>query len=205
MGIRERWRQHRLGAEPAQVSPANPALVPETSDLDADIIPEQVYHDAALAFLSAQISSSDGLDGKASQALTVGSAALPLTIALVNVARASGSDTTVVSLQGVPLVLFIVALICYLAILLLNLRLGQVSWIEFKPEMHDLRRNYLLQRRQPLAGRGLKGWVTDAYIDSTETNKILLTRKIRLVSLIQLALALEGAALAIGAAWTLLI
>lgn len=170
------------------------------SDLDADIIPEEVYHDAALAFLNAQISSSDVLDGKASQALTVGSAALPLTIALVNVARATGTDTAVVSIEGVPGVLFVLALVFYLAILLLNLRLGQVSRIEFKPEMHDLKRNYQSQRRLPLAGRGLKGWGTDAYIDSTETNKILIQRKIRIVSLIQSALALEGAALATGAA-----
>ncbi len=150
------------------------------------------------------MSFSEGLDGKASQALTVGSAALPLTIVLVNVARASGSDTAVVSLEGVPLVLFIVALVCYLAILLLNLRPGLISAIEFKPEMHDLRRNYLLQRRQPLAGRGLKGWVTDAYIESSEENRILLIRKARLVYYVQLALSLEGATLAIGAAWALL-
>lgn len=153
MGIRERWRQHRHAHVPEQ------APTPATSedDLNADIIPEQVYHDAALAFLNAQISTSDGLDGKASQALTVGSAGLPLTIALVNVARASGAGTTVVSLEVVPRELFVLALVFYLAILLLNLRLGQIGGFEFKPEMHDLRRNHLTQRRQPLAGRGLKG------------------------------------------------
>jgi len=80
MGIRECWRRHR-GAIDRERSPI---LATSGDDLDADIIPEQVYHDAALAFLNAQISASDGLDGKASQALTVGSAALPLTIALVN-------------------------------------------------------------------------------------------------------------------------
>ncbi len=53
--------------------------------------------------------------------------------------------------------LFVLALVFYLAILLLNLRLGQIGGFEFKLEMHDLRRNYLAQRRQPLAGRGLKG------------------------------------------------
>lgn len=111
------------------------------SDLDADTIPEQVYHDAALAFLDAQISASDGLDGKASQALTIGSAALPLTIALVSVARASGAGTPVVSLEGVPSVLFVLALVYYLAILILILRLGRISRIEFKPEMHALRSN----------------------------------------------------------------
>jgi hypothetical protein len=180
------------------------AAVPDESDLDADIIPEQVYHDAALTFLNAQISASDGLDGKASQALTVGSAALPLTIALVSVARASGADAPVVSLEGAPRVLFVLALIFYLAILLLNLRLGLISAIEFKPEMHDLRRNYLAQRRQPLAGRGLRGWITDAYIDSSEENRSLLVRKAKLVFYVQLALSLEGASLAIGAAWALL-
>ena len=200
MGIRDRWRRHRAATEP--VIPEGTTL--GASDLDADIIPEQVYHDAALTFLSAQMSFSEGLDGKASQALTVGSAALPLTIVLVNVARASGSDTAVVSLEEVPLVLFIEALVCYLAILLLNLRPGLISAIEFKPEMHDLRRNYLLQRRQPLAGQGLKGWVTDAYIESSEKNRILLIRKARLVFYVQLALSLEDAPVAIGAAWALL-
>ena len=200
MGIRERWRRHRGDAEPVLSGSSGTG----ESDLDADIIPEQVYHDAALAFLSAQIRSSEALDSKASQALTVGSAALPLTIALVNVARATGSDTAVVSLAGVPLVLFIVALVCYLAILLLNLQLGLISAIEFKPEMHDLRRNYLLQRREPLAGRGLRGWVTDAYIESSEDNRVLLVRKARVVFYVQLALSLEGASLAVGAAGALL-
>lgn len=136
--------------------------------------------------------------------LAVGSAALPLTIALVSVARASGADAPVVLLEGAPHVLFVLALIFYRAILLLNLRLGLISAIEFKPEMHDLRRNYLAQRRQPLAGRGLRGWVANAYIESAKANGVLLKRKSRLVSLIQSALALEGAALALGAAWTLL-
>ncbi len=200
MSIRERWRRHRAETQPVlSVSPST-----DDFDLDADIIPEQVYHDAALAFLSAQIRSSEGLDGKASQALTVGSAALPLTIALVNVARASGSDAAVVSLDGVPLVLFIVALVFYLAILLLNFRIGFVGVMQFEPAMDELRRNYRAQRRQPLAGRGLKDWVADAYIESAEANALLLKRKIRLISLTQSALALEGAALALGAAWALL-
>ena len=199
MGIRDRWRRHRADTEPVISESTNLGA----SDLDADIIPEQVYHDAALAFLNAQISASDGLDSRASQALTVGSAALPLTIALVSVARANGTATDVVSLESVPRVLFVLALVFYLAILLLNLRLGRVSRIEFRPEMRDLRRNYLAERRQPLAGRGLKGWITDAYIESSEVNEILLQRKTRIVFYVQLALSLEGASLAIGAAWAL--
>lgn len=183
---------------------SSPAAVPDESDLDADIIPEQVYHDAALTFLNAQISASDGLDGKASQALTVGSAALPLTIALVSVARASGADAPVVSLEGAPRVLFVLALVFYLAVLLLNLRLGFVGGIQFEPSMDELKGNYRSQRRQSLAGRGLKDWVADAYVESAKVNEALLKRKIRIVSLIQSALALEGASLALGAAWTLL-
>ncbi len=143
MGIRERWRRHRGAIDREQ----SPILATSGDDLDADIIPEQVYHDAALAFVNAQISASDGLDGKASSALTLGSVALPLTIALVSVAHASGAGTAVVSLDGVPRVLFVLALVFYLAILLLNLRLGFIGGIQFEPAMDKLQRNYQVQRR----------------------------------------------------------
>jgi hypothetical protein len=172
---------------------------------DDDILPEIVYHDAALAFLETQMSASDVLDGRAAQALTVGSAALPLTIALVNVARPAGSGDLSLSLTTVPTALFVVALLCYLAILGSYLRLGRISRLEYRPDMQSLRRNFLAQRTQDLGGRGLKSWVADAYVDSIEVNAIVLDRKSRWVFYAQLALALEGASLAIGAAWALVV
>ncbi|HEV2527020.1 MAG TPA: hypothetical protein VGT61_01000 [Thermomicrobiales bacterium] len=200
-GLFERWRRGRSGGRRTTlIAEAAPVEAP-----DPDQFPEQVYHDAALAFLSTQISASDALDSKASQALTVGSAALPLTIALVNVARSAGVGFTSLTLDVVPQVLFVLALVFYLSILVLNLRLGQVSRLEYRPDMMELRQTFLAERRHPLAGRSLQRWVADAYVDSTVANRNLLQRKIRLVSVIQIALALEGAALTIGAAWALLV
>ncbi len=200
-GLLERLRRRRRGgARSALAAVASTADSPEP-----DQFPEQVYHDAALAFLGTQISASDALDSKASQALTVGSAALPLTIALVNVARSAGMGFTPLTLDVVPQVLFVLALVFYLSILVLNLRLGQVSRLEYRPDMMELRQTFLAARRHPLAGRGLQRWVADAYVDSTVVNRGLLQRKLRIVSVIQIALALEGAALTIGAAWALLV
>ncbi|MDQ3539583.1 MAG: hypothetical protein M3440_02745 [Chloroflexota bacterium] len=51
---------------------------------DTDPLPEQVYHDAARHYLDVQISSFDVLDARAGQIFSVGSVALPLTIALLN-------------------------------------------------------------------------------------------------------------------------
>lgn len=174
-----------------------------SDDLGTDLIPEDVFHETVLTFLNAQISSSDVLDGKASQALGVGTASLPLTIALVN---ATGSDLAERPLwhwDRLPIALFALALLCYVLILVWNREIGRKPGIQFKPAMLATMTAYEETRTQPLGGRGLKSWVARYYVESMEANQAMLADKSRLVARIQTTLAVEGAALAIGAALAL--
>lgn len=64
-------------------SAADPGGIVEFEQ-DADPLPEQVYHAAARHYLDVHISCFDVLDTRARQIFSVGSVALPLTFALLN-------------------------------------------------------------------------------------------------------------------------
>lgn len=190
--------QAQAGLNPKSGSTAQPQ--PTLSDL----VPEEVFHDAAFAFLNAQISSSDVLDSRASQVLSVGTASLPLTIALVN-ARGTTIldepfwDRPYLQYDKLPIICFFVALAAYVWILHLSREIGRKSRIEFKPLMSTMSDAFLEMQTQPLGGRGLKAWVARYYVESTNDNQQLLYEKSRMVSRIQLVLVVEGVALTLGA------
>lgn len=198
MGAIQRWKQFRTDDRVARTK--NTGRPPPTVDVSGDdtipnIVPEQVYHDAALANLNTQVSSSDVLDNKASQSLTVGSAALPLTFALVNAGRTILDEP---DLADWSIRFFIAAIAFYGLILVFNVVVSCMRGISFRPDIETLQRVLPDYLDDPLGGRVLKAWVADEYLASISRNRRFLRWKARWVWVIQISLAFEGAALGLG-------
>ncbi len=164
-----------------------------------------MYHDAAFALLSAQVGSNDALDGKASQALTIGSTALPLTFALLNLTR-SPADTNRLTLGTADTIFVTVAILFYLGIIACNVRISVLNnrGLEFRPKPGLLRDYVPSYAAKPYGGRALKGWVADEYLASTIENDTFLQGKARYVFRAQFCQQVELAILAAWAGWTLL-
>lgn len=159
---------------------------------DTDPLPEQVYHDAARHFLDAQITSFNLLDTRASQIFSVGSVALPLTFALLNL----GSNRVEIP-TGAKWTLF-AGLLVYLVLLICVFVAGTVRTLDYRPNIVTLR-GY----SEELPGAALLRWAANEYQESTERNKESLARKSRWVGAATFLLYIEGALLAIAAVWTL--
>lgn len=121
MGLRRRWNRIRSGNKECVV-PASP---------QSSLTVEQVYHDAALQFLTVQISTNDVLDSRNYQAFTIGSTVLPLTFALLNLSEQEVPDTANWSLAG--------ALVFYLLLLACACRASFVRGLEYRPDIATLR------------------------------------------------------------------
>jgi len=156
-------------------------------------LPEQVYHDAARHYLDAQISSFNVLDTRSGQIFSVGSVALPLTFALLNL----GSNQ--VEIPRLAIWALEAGLVVYAWLLFCVVRAGLIGELEYRPDMSTLR-GY----SEELPGVPLLRWVANEYQESTERNKRDLARKSRWVGKANIALYVEGVLLAVAAFLTLL-
>lgn len=156
-----------------------------------DPLPEQVYHDAARHFLDAQLTSFNLLDTRASQIFLVGSVALPLTFALLNL----GSNRVVIP-TGAKWTL-LAGLVVYLLLLICVFIAGTVRSLDYRPSISTLR-GY----SEELPGAALLRWTANEYQESTEKNKGALSKKSRWVGAATFLLYIEGALLAIASLWT---
>lgn len=162
-------------------------------DEHRDPLPEQVYHDAARHYLDVQISSFDVLDARAGQIFSVGSVALPLTLALLNLGS-NEVDIPALAVLALQAGLFVYGWLLYCVV-----RAGLILELEYRPDLSTLRGH-----SEELPGAGLLRWVANEYQESTERNKEELARKSRWVGKANIALYLEGVLLLIAAFLTLL-
>jgi len=166
---------------------------PESPDGDGtNLLPEEVYHDAAQHFLDVQISTHDLLDNKTSQTLSVGSVVLPVTFVLLNL---SSRDVPVVALWALGL-----ALGSYIALLVCAGRAGLIRGVQYRPDIKTLR-NYSNQ----YSANVLKRWVADEYLASIDENKHVLITKARWVGAAWIALLGEAFFLSAAALTTVLL
>lgn len=159
---------------------------------EADPLPEQVYHDAIRHYLDAQISSFDLLDTRSSQIFSVGSVALPLTFALLNLGTNSldiptGAKWTLLAGLGVYLLLLVCVSIA-----------GAVRGLQYRPDGKALR-----EYSEELPGAALLRWIANEYEESTTRNKRSLKFKSWWIGAATFPLYIEGALLAVAALWTL--
>lgn len=201
MGIRSRWNAIRSTERDREPEMIEGGI--DQSAIPADIPPEQVYHDAALTTLTAQLSSNDVLDGRASNSLTIGSTALPVTFTLLNLTRDPGAS---LNLGTVDTAFICLALVFYVAIIVINGAVSRLNnqGIKYGPDLATLRHHVPTYVSQPYGGRALKNWVADEYLASTARNDEFLRRKARYVYRAQLCQHAEVAILTFWAAWTLL-
>lgn len=157
-----------------------------------DPIPEQVYHDAARRYLDAQIDSFNLLDTRSAQIFSVGSVALPLTFALLNLGSSRVDIPT-----GAKWILF-AGLGIYLLLLICVFIAGTVRSLQYRPNITTLR-GY----SEELPGAALLRWVANEYQESTDSNKRAPRIKSRWAGIATLLLYLEGALLAVAALRTL--
>ncbi len=158
---------------------------------------EEVYHDAALQFLTIQISTSDVLDARTFQAFTIGSTVLPLTFALLNL---SDREVPIVANWALG-----VALGCYVLLLTMATRVSFIRALEYRPNIAELQGHTARYRSLELGGRSLEGWVADEYLASISENRGVLVTKSRWVGALTAMLFAEGLCLAIAALLTLLL
>lgn len=218
MGMRSRWEAFRESVGVGESATDKSVILhgpskrvrPEATDdridqsaIPADIPPEQVYHDAALTTLTAQLSSNDVLDGRVSNSLTVGSTALPVTFTLLNLTRDPGES---LSLGTADTIFICLALVFYVGIIVINGAVSRLNnqGIKYGPDLTTLKHHVPAYVAQPYGGRALKNWVANEYLASTGKNDEFLQRKARYVYRAQLCQHIEVAILTFWAAWTLL-
>jgi hypothetical protein len=160
-----------------------------------DLLPEQVYHDAARHFLDVQVSTADLLDTRAVQMFSVGSLVIPVTFALLNL----GSEQVEISTLArwclsAAIVLYVAVLFCVIQASTL------IRGLEYRPKLSKLR-----EYSEQYAGHTLLRWVANEYEESSLENERVLIRKGRWVGAATLALYSEGALIAAAALLTLLL
>jgi hypothetical protein len=167
----------------------------DTPPLEETVQPIAVYHDAALKRLDIQIGRWDQLDGKAHNALSIGSAILPITFGLLGV-----------SSFDVPLgakVILVLAVVAYFVLLGCSwLILRTTSRMAVGAPMSVLHQ-YL--EEGIYTGDGLLLWVDEEYDSSTRQNEGTLFRKTTYVGRANFALYAESTLLAIAGIVTLLV
>lgn len=154
-------------------------------------MPEEVYLDAARHFLDVQIDTSDVLDTKAWQSVSVGSVALPLTLAFLNLSNAD--------IPRVAESVLVFALVFYLGLLACAARASLVRGLEYRPNITTLR-----DHSQTYPVGPLKRWVANEYETSCRTNAGVLVRKARWVGAATVAFYLETLCLSAAIATLLL-
>ena len=156
---------------------------------------EEVYHDAALAFLDQQVRINEVLDGRALQVFTIGSTVLPLTFALLNL---TGDEAPPVAgwLLGAALVFYTVLIGCAAGAIRQRL-------MEYRPEIATLAVLAEEYRSLPLGGVVLQQWVAREYQESIEANRPLLTSKGRWIGWLNAMLFVECLCLSAAAGVTL--
>jgi hypothetical protein len=184
------WLIRKMRAETVEDLPGPEDTIEYEEDTDP--LPEQVYHDAARHYLDAQLSSFDLLDTRSGQIFSVGSVALPLTFALLNL----GSNR--VDIPTGAKWMLLAGLGVYILLLVCVFIAGTVRSLQYRPNIFALR-----QYSEELPGAALLRWVGNEYQESTENNKIALRRKSWWVGAATFLLYIEGALLAIAALWTL--
>lgn len=155
---------------------------------------EEVYLQAATAYLSTQTSSYDVLDGKASQSFSVASITLPITFTLINLApdRVHIPNLAIWSLWG--------AIVAYLGLIYCIIRAGRYTTIDVGPSPEDLKET---GQEAGLPGQVMQRWVADGYVASARINNETLAGKSKWIGRAQLCLWVEGIALALAAVFTL--
>jgi hypothetical protein len=123
----------------------------------------------------------------------VGSVALPLTFALLNL----GSNQ--IDIPQLAVWALEAGLIVYAWLLFCVVRAGLIRELEYRPDMSTLR-GY----SEDLPGAALLRWVANEYQESTERNEQDLARKSRWVGKATIALYIEGVLLAVAALLILL-
>ncbi len=172
-------------------SAADPEDIVEFEE-DTDPLPEQVYHDAARHYLDVQISSFDVLDARAGQIFSVGSVALPLTIALLNLGS-NNVDIPTLAVRALQAGLFV-----YGGLLFCVVRAALILELEYRPDLSTLRGH-----SEQLPGAALLRWIANEYQESTQRNRKELTKKSRWVGIANIAFYIEGVLLSIAAFLTL--
>lgn len=156
---------------------------------------DEVYHDAALAFLDQQVHINEVLDGRALQVFTIGSTVLPLTFALLNL---TGDEAPPLAgwLLGTALAFYTV---------LIGRAAGAVRQrlIEYRPEIATLATLAEEYRSLPAGGMVLRQWVAREYQQSIETNRPLLTSEGRWIGWLNAMLFVECLCLSAAAGVTL--
>lgn len=155
-------------------------------------MPEEVYREAARHFLDVQISTLDVLDNKTAQSFSVGSVALPVTFALLNL---GDGEVPTVALWALVL-----ALVFYVGLLISAAQASRIRGLEYRPNIQALRKH-----SEKYPGEALDRWVANEYEESTRVNADVLVRKARWVGAAALALYLEALFLSAAAIATLLL
>jgi hypothetical protein len=157
--------------------------------------PIAMYHEAAVKRLEIQIGTFDALDAKAWNALSIGSAILPITFGLLGFSK--------VAIPGVAWIVLSLAGVSYAALL-------GLSWV-------ITRRTYRIAVGAPITtlrdhvagqeytGEGLQLWLANEYELSTTQNETTLLNKARFVVGASYALYLESAFLSLAAVATLIL
>lgn len=166
----------------------------EIPALDAPVRPIAVYHDAALKRLDIQTGLWDRLDEKAHNALSIGSAILPITFGLLSV---SSFEVP----RGAEVIL-VLAVVAYFVLL-------GCSWFILRTTSRmaigvPISALYQHLKGGTYTGEGLQLWVAEEYDASTQQNEGVLFRKAKYVGRANYALYTESALLAIAGIVTLL-
>ena len=166
----------------------------DTPPFEETLRPIAVYHDAVLKRLDIQIGRWDQLNGKAHNALSIGSAILPITFGLLGV-----------SAYDVPLAakaFLVLAVVAYFVLIGCSwFILGTTSRIAIGAPTSVLHQHL---EEGIYTGDGLQLWVAEEYDSSTRQNESALFRKATYVGRANYALYAESALLAIGGIVTLL-
>jgi hypothetical protein len=163
--------------------------IPDVADSP---LPEEVFLDAARHFLDVQLSTLDVLDTKTAQTFSVGSLALPVTFALLNLGT-STVPTIAKWALGIALAFYVGLLACaFLASL--------IRALEYRPNITTLKGH-----SERYEGIALERWVANEYEASIQENTRGLVRKARWVGAATLAAYLEALSLSFAAIATLLL
>jgi hypothetical protein len=154
----------------------------------ADPSHEQVYGEAARHYLDVQISPFDVLDSRAAQIFSVGSVALPLTFALLNLGS-NNVDIPVVAVWSLRAGLGV-----YLVLLYCVTRAGLIRELKYRPALTTLR-----DYSEELPGLALLRWVANEYQESSDENEIALRKKSRWVGMANITPYAEGVLLGLAA------
>lgn len=182
------WRRV-FGAGPGRHTPSDVAPLRFRSDLSAvDLVPEEVYHDAAQSFPAAQTRSFDQLDNKVTQTFSAGILVLPITGALLNLSQVTLPDWAIRAL--------IAAILAFAFLIGLVILANRSRQLEYRPSINTLGGYVDEYAAKPLGGRALKRWVGDEYRASIDRNAQTLSTKAKWVGWAQTALSIEALCLA---------